>query len=706
MYSASNGSLIARDQQMKTLISLRGETLLRSGKIACLIGETGYGKTYLIESFAELSGEGNTGVEVVHIECSSPVGAINLGAIQPLQPFVRLMEVLLERNALSSKKKLAVNIGLTMLGMIPIVGGVFDATKEIMRDLREYNRDQKGNPKQKNEAEANKVLDEFITAITDYCQQRPLIVCFDDVQWMDAQSVQLLARLAERITTLPLSIVLAYQEGSMKAKNSPLHAWIDEHSSESHVISIELKPFTSEDIGKFCSASLDSYTPQPAFETWLEQRSAGIPATVGEYINYFRRKPPFKSDGSLDTEILTSNVVPASLQTMLNKNIEQLGEEDRTLLSICSAEGREFTVFVIAKLLNTDTLTAIKKLKSLQHRTGIIKTMGAHQRYGVKTTVYEFTQALHFTYFHTQLEYEEKNELHARIATILRKEYDETENEALRNQLAPYIAAHSIESGDEEQAKNMLVTTATAANEFGNRTVVEETYQVFSTLEQRSDKTVEDKRLEVLRSLLGLNSKETTADGDVASGLQSEIISDSNQIGLQSSQSVSVDTAIVQDDITELFTKGDYTQAVERAEEFLAEYSESIEHSDHALLLAMTARALTEEGRIAKAEEYCAKANEVLGNHTDEGVRCYVLNATAILHLRQGQVTEAWALLQESARIAVDLTDDLKLLTVSNIALLLQSHQPRIAKSFMRTAKKLAHALRFSPSYMQDVFSS
>jgi predicted ATPase len=705
MYTASNGSLIARDQQMKILTSLRSEALLRRGKIACLTGETGYGKTYLIESFIELSAEGSSGVEVVHIECSSPVGAINLGAIQPLQPFVRLMEILLERNALSSKKKLAVNIGLTMLGMIPIVGGVFDATKEIMRDLREYNRDQKGNVKQKNEAEANKVLDEFVTAITEYCQQRPLVVCFDDVQWMDAQSVQLLARLAERVTTLPLLIILSYQEGSMKAKNSPLYAWIDEHSSESYLVFVELQPFSAEDIGKLCSSSFDSYTSQPAFETWLEQRTAGIPATVGEYINYFRRKPPFKSDGSLDTEILTSNVVPASLQTMLNKNIEQLGEEDRTLLSICSAEGREFTVFVIAKLLNTDTLTAIKKLKSLQHRTGIIKTMGAHQRYGVKTTVYEFTQALHFTYFHTQLEYEEKNELHARIAGILRKEFDETENEALRNQLAPYIAAHSIESGDEEQAKNMLVASATAANEFGNRTIIEETYQVFSSLESRSNKAVEDKRLDVLQALLGMNTRETndTDALDISSGGTS---SESIQMGLQSSQSESVDTAIVQDDITELFTKGEYTHAVERAEEFLAEYAESIGHSDHALLLAMTARALTEEGRMAKAEEYCVKANEILDNHTDEGVRCYVLNATAILHLRQGQIASAWELLQESARIAVDLTDDLKLLTVSNIALLLQSHQPRVAKSFMRTAKKLAHALRFSPSFMQDVFPS
>lgn len=698
MYSARPPYLVARTRQLELLVKARTNAQNSKGSFVCVTGETGYGKTVLLESFSQESQRMAPGVEVVHIDCSQPIGNMNVGAIQPMQPFIKVLETLMERSSAQAKKKLAMNIGLSVLGLIPFAGQVFDVTKEIMRDLREYKRDKVKNPSK--DKKGDQVVNEFFNAVRSYAEHKPLVIMLDDAQWMDAQSVELLERFVIDIHTLPLVIVLAFQRATAEAKNPPLAAWIHEHTTHPHGVFNDLPSFSMAEISECCSMFLHNYRKDTMLEQWLNQRSAGIPATVCEYLNYFQNHSPYRADGTLDTNFLQSNIVPASLKATFSKNIEQLSEDDRNILALCSAEGREFTAFVISKLMNTDLLACIRKLKSLQQRTGIIRSLGAHARYGVKTTVYEFTQALHYTYFHSTLEFEEKNELHNRIARILQHQYDEALNEDFRHQIAPYIAAHSMEAGDSETARAMLLESAHLAEESGSKEVLEEAFHVFEELESGDPTPEEEREIAEFDAMLSqLDAPDTPPAEEAVEQVETSV----RPPRVETSQVDVPDVGIVRDDILEYFFRGEFEQAALRAIDFVEVSGQHILPADRALLLTMAARAHTENGRLTQAHDLCHQARNIIAEFPDGYAECLLFNTMSVLAMHENHVTEAWKYLQHAARVAMDLSEDTRLLTVSNISLLLKESNPRHARMFERAAKSLCQSLHFSTFY-NEVF--
>lgn len=59
---------------------------------------------------------------------------------------------------------------------------------------------------------------------------------------------------------------------------------------------------------------------------------------------------------------------------------------------------------------------------------------------------------------------------------------EETSNKNLRHELAPFVAAHSIVSGDEETAKEMLLISAQGAKEIDGKEIIEKAYEVYRNI--------------------------------------------------------------------------------------------------------------------------------------------------------------------------------------------------------------------------------
>ncbi len=80
------------------------------------------------------------------------------------------------------------------------------------------------------------------------------------------------------------------------------------------------------------------------------------------------------------------------------------------------------------------------------------------------------------------MEFEENTALHGQIAALLKQRYNEADAESIKSQIAPYLAAHSSESGDEQTAKEMMLKTAEGALEMGNADMVNSIYNSFKDL--------------------------------------------------------------------------------------------------------------------------------------------------------------------------------------------------------------------------------
>ena len=422
----------------------------QKGSIICLSGETGMGKSFLMHRLTEKLHEES--VATVYVNSQAPIGNFNIGNIQPMLPFSRTVEKLLSRDYLSAKKKFYKNAGITMLASIPITGDIFYAVKELGRDWREYKKDKSS----RGGKALNEALRDYFDTISSFVEKMPLVLFLDDMQWTDHQSVELLSYFADQIEDMPLIICVAYRKSLLESIGSPMISFIDEKTKKfDHVSEIELKPFSQEQIEICAKQSLENYNHSEIFLNWMQRHTIGTPGVVAEYMKYFLEYSPFDSEGNFKEDISTSEFLPTSVHTAFSQVLDKLSEEERNTLSICSAEGREFTATIVSSLLNTDILQTIRKLRHLQQTTQIVRSVGASMRYGVKTTVYQFTQAFYYNYFENSLEYEENQALHGEIAALLKQRYNDAESEAVRKEIAPYLAAHSVESGDKDTAKSV-----------------------------------------------------------------------------------------------------------------------------------------------------------------------------------------------------------------------------------------------------------
>lgn len=664
-------SLIARTAQLEILRSARARLAKKQGTLLFLPAESGYGKTALLKAFVQ-ENISKAGTTTVLVECQSPVGSFQVGNLQPLHPFVRVLEELTANDSKSAHKKLVFNIGMSVLTILPFVGDAIYAVKEIGKDVRDFKKEKATSSKIKN------VVGEVFELLKDYSSKNPLVLLLDDMQWSDADSVELLAQFAEKIANLPIVIVVSYRPSMVTERLLPLMSLVKQWKPNGkNIIQLDITPFSVSDIGLLCEALLPKYRRHIDFEQWLWNKSGGIPHIVIEFLHYFERVSPFDSSGNLSEEFLKGELVPASVHAAFGKLVELLTEEERNLLSLCSAEGNECTAFILSRLMNTDIVTVIKRLRILQQRTGIIHSIGAHTRYGVKTTVYQFGQSFYQQHFHNLLEYEEKTAIHDQIASLLSKHYDEADEHTKRI-IAPYLAAHHHESGNDTAARSMLAVAVQAAGEIGSILVAQQAHEHFAAIS-----TPPAESPEVTRELNSLfNTIESTS---IAKGGSGEDI-----VGLANV----TDIEAVQAEVIALYHDGRFEEAAELAESSLNDVRQS--NSGYARLLVLAAKARIEMDDITKAREHCLDCLSILESDPNSETRCMALNTLAIISVIAHETEAGWNYLHQAAEIATKLSNEYRLLTITNIALLMQKSQPQEAARYKKAAKALSKSLHFS----------
>ncbi len=691
-----NGKLINIEVQKHKDIFLNSLTNVRKGKgsVICVSGEGGFGKTNLLNLFLKISTTKESGVLPVYVLCDSPVGSFRVSNLQPMLPFSRAIEKILAvgKDEKTPEKRFARNIGMTVLATLPLAGEVFYAVKELSKDWRQYKKE-KSSYSIKN---INSVTTEYYDSLLSLSERVPIVLLLDDMHWCDAQSVELLNILTEGIEKTPLLIVFSYKLSILEAHNQALNAFIKNSGKSASVTNIVLKGFDKEQIGKYLTEALTNYRTSPELEDWLLSQTGGIPGALHEYIKYFEQNSPFTSEGTLKKDFFNNENLPSSFQSAFEQIVGNLNEDERNTLAICSSEGREFTAFIISQLLNTDVLTSIKKLRALQNKTGIIRSKGSRLRYGLKTTTYEFTQAFYHNLFEKSLEYEEYIDLHARIAGILKQRYEESESEFVRQELAPYIAAHSNEAGDSETAKSMLLLAARAAQRFGNPDVIKEFYENFTSISSLTESGVSGPEEEILS---GMIQSFNTHEQENINGELSQTTNDKHpEFDIH-------DFNTIRNAIVEYLHKSNFTAASGLAVSYLDNHNDGLELSAVAQIYALAIMSFIGLHDLNKSDTYCRNALTLVEKSDDIIAECFIYNVCSIFYSIKKDEDEAQDYLSRIARKAMSLPPELKLLTLSNMALLMDKTNPKEAAGYFDAVRKISSELNFS-DFAKDVFNA
>jgi len=653
----------------------------KRGSVIAINGEEGYGKSFILEFLSNQIKE-NEQIVAGFADNQSPLSDLNIGKIQPLQPFATIVRQIMEQTS-TAKKKFFMNLGITTLATLPLIGDIFYAVKEYGRDWREYKNDKSS----ENFKNLNKIVADFYDTLVSQSDKKPLAIFIDNIHYADDLSLKLLEQLIENIKNISILIVFTYQEFET---NTILTHITETYCREHEQVScFKLSGFNLQEIREFGKQNIKNFKPNSIFEEWLYEKTKGIPGLLKGYAEHFTYHSPFDENGNLIYELDNKLIFPENAKSALETYLKTLSDKEINLLGICAAEGMEFTAFLISNLLNTDIVSTIKKLRRIQNKVNIFSSMGPKIKYGLKTTIYKFDQEYYYKYFENLLEYEEKIAIHGQIASILKTKLDESTNSKLHHELAPYIASHSIVSGDNETAKQMLVLSAQAANEIDSKEIIENVYQAFQALSADDNPQNGIAENAIFQELLQ-NTSANLSDNKRIPGVSSDL----NE-GYGESRSYPIDFSFIRRTIVDEYHKKKFLKALELINTFLKTQKENLKPSEESQLLSLAAKCYIEMNDLETAKEYVQQSLEILKEYKEPIPKSFALNVKAIIKIQEDKIEEAYAILQKAAKISINLPPEIKLITLANIALLLKTTDAKKSERYFVAIRKLTKMLNY-----------
>ncbi len=361
--SAAKGSrIVGREAECNALRGAYDQALQGKGSIVCINGESGFGKTALVEAFLErLSREGKS-FHLARSRCSK-----SLTESENLMPWIEAIgRVAQDPQIRAVLQNVAPN------WHVEISHSGIGAPRKMKRELSDFCRD------------ASSV--------------HPLIIVIDDFHWADVASVDLLAFLSTRLESSRALIVVSYRLSDLKLANHSFMQVRPDLLSRGGSIELQLGRLQLKDVVELIGVEYPGNKFPDGYAAILHANTEGHPLFVRELL---------ANAGRLGD----------SARHMIQQKISHLDDTHRQLLVTAGVQGREFDSAVLARSLNLSAQDVEETLSELADVHGLIERIREEQLSDGKFTVrYRFAYSFYQEVFSESLEPTRKASVNASLA--------------------------------------------------------------------------------------------------------------------------------------------------------------------------------------------------------------------------------------------------------------------------------------------------
>ncbi len=486
-------ALVARQDELSRLARYFEEALAGEPSVAFVSGDAGSGKTLLLEAFAAYAMARRSDLLVAGARCSPG------GEREPFAPLHRLAEMLFG--------DLTSEIAWPLLGR-DLAGRLQDATTLVLTALAAHGdglvealvppasisrrAGRSGPPTfpigQPGSAALSQgaLFDQLLRTLAEICRERPLLLLFDDLHWVDDASATFLAHLGRELSCSRLLVVGAYRTATLslgrrddrtgEMTRHPLAAVVNELRRTKGDILIELDRADGQ---AFVEAYVDTEPNRlgSRFRNALYAHTGGHALfTVETLRNLQERGELFKDEADrwVARESLDWGALPARVEAAIAERIERLPETSRRFLAAASVQGDDFTAELVAELTGAPIDEVIAALSgSLARQHYLVRSEGLQRApaapgaaqpslAGPKPSapprvrsVYRFRHHLFQKYLYDELDPVERARWHAVVASSLEREIGEDPRR--RERLGAQLGWHYESAGMPIQAARALL---------------------------------------------------------------------------------------------------------------------------------------------------------------------------------------------------------------------------------------------------------
>jgi class 3 adenylate cyclase/predicted ATPase len=422
LHTPGLAALVGREEESELLLRRWSKAKAGEGQVALLSGEAGIGKSRLTVALLEsLADEPHMRLRYF---CSPQ------RANSPLYPIIGQVERAagLERDDTPQARldKLDAMLAKTPTSMqdVALLAEMLSLPNDGRYPALELN------PQQRRE----RTLDALNLQMEALSRSSPVLVIFEDVQWIDPTSLEALGRAVDRIRALRVLLIVTY-----RPEFEP--PWI----GRPHVTVLTISRLAQRHVDAMIDQVVGDKPLPVSIRRDIIERTDGIPLFVEEMT-----KAVLETDSEDEARrtaalipSLALTAVPASLHASLMARLDRLGRA-KELAQIGAAIGREFSHALLAAVVckpEADLGSALDRLI----QAGLLYRQGAPPH-----ATYLFKHALIQDAAYGTLLREPRRALHARIAETLESQFAEiTENQP------ELLAGHCTQAGQIEKAARL-----------------------------------------------------------------------------------------------------------------------------------------------------------------------------------------------------------------------------------------------------------
>lgn len=381
--SAPSGKLIGREKALDELRDVHGKALRNQRQIVFISGEIGIGKTTLVDEFQRQVAADLPDLRIARGQCVE-----GYGGKEPYYPMLEALGQLCRGADRDSVTRTLASQAPTWLAQFPAL---------IKREHREMLR------REILGATRERMLREIGDALETIASVNPLMLVFEDLQWVDPCTVDLLSALARRRGAARLMMVGTYRPADLESSNPPLKALTQDLLVRRLCHEIALQPLTEMETNEYLSGVVSGISPPEPLAELLYHYSEGNPLFMVTVLEDLAERGLISRDrGNWHIGVSLKErdlAVPDCLGKTIEAQIDGLTTEEQRVLEAASLSSKGRTHFGVvsrAAAIEMNPEAFEETCEALSRRHGILRPAAPEKlTNGTISACYEFVHTLY-----------------------------------------------------------------------------------------------------------------------------------------------------------------------------------------------------------------------------------------------------------------------------------------------------------------------
>jgi predicted ATPase/DNA-binding winged helix-turn-helix (wHTH) protein len=271
-----------------------------------------------------------------------------------------------------------------------------------------------------------RLLNEICDAIESMAAEKTLVFVFEDLHWADLSTLDLISALARRRQTARLMLLASYRPAEVSAGQHPLKRLKQDLVTHKLCADVSLHPLEKEAVREYLVQELKQETLPKGLPSFVHQHCEGNPLFMIAMLEHLIAQDFIRQEAGvwqLRSALAEIDMgVPTALSEMIEMQIDRLDAVDQRLLEAASLIGVIFPAWAAAAALDGDLEDVEDQYEKLTRRLHFLHPAGHDELPdGTQSAFYVFAHGLYREVLRARQSPARRAKRHLRVAEKLEK---------------------------------------------------------------------------------------------------------------------------------------------------------------------------------------------------------------------------------------------------------------------------------------------